>query len=565
MSMTESFPTLDTVELGLLEPKGTRRQVEAGQYLYRSGDTGYDFYVVLSGQIEILLDADGDDRLITTHGPGKFLGELNLLTGLRVFLSARVTEDGEVLAIPVESFRAIIATQPQLSDKILTAFMARRADLITDAATATRVIGSRHSTETLQIREFLARTSLPHQWLDPDADPQVESLLEEFQIDLTDLPVVISSGAVLRRTTPGAVSEYLGLTLANVPERCVDLVIVGGGPAGLAAAVYGASEGLRTICLDRVAAGGQAGTSSRIENYFGFPTGISGSDLTKRGLVQAKKFGARLTAPCSVVALRGQAGSLILKLSDGTELVAGAVIAASGVHYRRIEVDRLFEFESSGVYYAATDLEARQCSGGPVIVVGGGNSAGQAAVFLAEQGSQVTVAIRGQDLNAGMSRYLVDRLDDHPHIEVLTQTQVVGLEGELSLRAVRLAGPGWERSLPVAGLFSFIGAEPTSGWLSGCAALDDRGFVLTDRSLVKSQLGRRWSSLGRRPLAFETSHPGLFAVGDLRSGSTKRVAAAVGEGSAAVRSVHDCLEFVSPKDSRTRKPHSRFVGESHAW
>jgi thioredoxin reductase (NADPH) len=548
MSMSDadsSIPTLDAADLALLEPLGTRREVDAGDYLYRAGDTGYDFYVVLSGRVEILLDADGEGRVIATHVPGRFLGELNLLTGLRVFVSARMAEPGEVLAVPVETLRRIIAAQPRLSDKILATFIARRADLITGAAATTRVIGSRYSPETLQIREFLARTRLPYQWLDPDTDPQVESLLEQFQIEPTDLPVVISSGEVLRRTSPGALSEYLGLTVANVPERCVDLVVVGGGPAGLAAAVYGASEGLRTICVDMVAPGGQAGTSSRIENYFGFPTGISGSDLTQRGLVQAEKFGASLSAPCAVAGLRELAGHLVTELADGTELVARAVIAATGARYRRLEVDRLSEFESSGVYYAATDLEARQCSGEPVIVVGGGNSAGQAAVFLAEQGSQVTVVIRGADLNAGMSRYLVDRLDSHPHIEVLTRTQVVGLEGERSLRAVRLSGAGGERSVPVAGLFSFIGAEPASGWLSGCATLDDRGFVLTDRSLLESQLDGRWNDLGRRPLAFETSHPGLFAVGDLRSGSTKRVAAAVGEGSAAVRSVHDYLRFGS--------------------
>ena len=526
---------------------------------------GYDFYVVLSGQVEIMLEADGEGRLITTHGPGKFLGELNLLTGMRAFLSSRVAESGEVLAVPVKSFRKIIATQPQLSDKILTAFLGRRTGLITDAAATTRVIGSRYSPETLQIRQFLDRTRLPYQWLDPETDPQVESLFAQFQVEVTDLPVVISSGQVLRNTSPGAVSEYLGLTLANVQERCVDLVIVGGGPAGLAAAVYGASEGLRTICLDMVAAGGQAGTSSRIENYFGFPTGISGSELTKRGLVQAEKFGAHLTAPCAVVALREQAGRLVTELSDGTEITARAVIAASGARYRRIEVDRLSEFESRGVYYAATDLEARQCSGGPVIVVGGGNSAGQAAVFLAEQGSQVTVVIRGRDLNAGMSRYLVDRLESHPHIEVLTHTRVVGLEGEQSLRAVRLAGPSRETSVPAAGLFSFIGAEPASAWLSRCAALDGRGFVLTDRALLKRHLDRRWGALGRRPLAFETSQPGLFAVGDLRAGSTERVAAAVGEGSAAVRAVHDHLHFAGWRRARAWKPDARVMEESHAW
>ncbi len=542
--LDSSIPTLDPTEIAFLEPLGQRRRVEAGHFLYRAGERGYDFYVVLSGRVEILLDSDGESLVITTHGPGRFLGELNLLTGLRVFVSARVAESGEVLAVPVKTFRRIIATEPQLSDKILAAFMARRADLITGAAATTRVVGSRYSPETLQIREFLARTRLPYQWLDPDADPQVDSLLEEFQIEPADLPVVVSSGKVFRRTSPGVLSEYLGITVANAPERCVDLVIVGGGPAGLAAAVYGASEGLRTICVDMVAPGGQAGTSSRIENYFGFPTGISGSDLAQRGLVQAEKFGAFLSAPCAVESLRERSGHLVTELADGTELAARAVIAATGARYRRLEVTGLSQFESRGVYYAATDLEVRQCSGEPVIVVGGGNSAGQAAIFLAQQGSHVTVVIRGPELNAGMSRYLVDRLESHPHIEVLTQTQVVGLEGEQYLRAVRLAGTDGERAVQVAGLFSFIGAEPTSGWLSGCAALDDRGFVLTDRALLESQLDGRWNGLGRGPLAFETSHPGLFAVGDLRSGSTKRVAAAVGEGSAAVRAVHDHLRFV---------------------
>ena len=307
-----SIPIFDAAEIALLEPLGARQQVDAGHYLFRAGDAAYDFYIVLSGRVEILLPGDDEDeRVIASHGPGRFLGELSLLTGLRVFLSARMAEPGEVLVVPVESLRRIIATEPQLSDKILATFMARRADLITGAAAATRVIGSRYSPETLQIREFLARTRLPYQWLDPDTDPQVESLLEQFQIEPTDLPVVISSGEVLRRSSPGALSEYLGLTVANLPERCVDLVIVGGGPAGLAAAVYGASEGLRTIGVDMIAPGGQAGTSSRIENYFGFPTGISGSDLTQRGLVQAEKFGAFLTAPCTVVALREQAGHLV--------------------------------------------------------------------------------------------------------------------------------------------------------------------------------------------------------------------------------------------------------------
>jgi thioredoxin reductase (NADPH) len=544
--MTEAgsaVPTLNAGELAFLEPLGTRRSVHAGDYLYRAGDAGYDFYVLLSGQVEIIVTTDGEERVLTTHGPGRFLGELNLLTGLRVFVDARVAEDGEVLAVPVETLRWIVSTQPQLSDKILATFMARRADLLTGAASATRVVGSRFSPQTLQIREYLSRTRLPYQWLDPDADPQVDAVLEQFDIKPDDLPVTIASGVLLRRATPGALAEHLGLTVANLPERAFDLVIVGGGPAGLAAAVYGASEGLRTLGVDMVAPGGQAGTSSRIENYFGFPTGISGGDLTQRGLVQAEKFGASLSAPCAAAALREEAGHLIVELSDGTVVAGRAVIAATGARYRRLEVDRLADFESSSVYYAATDLEARQCDGNPAVVVGGGNSAGQAAVFLADQGSPVTVVIRGKDLGASMSRYLVDRLASHPRIEVRTETRIVGLEGDQSLAAVRLAGPTGDATLPAAALFSFIGADPASGWLCGCAALDNRGFVLTDRALADDQLDDRWTALGRRPLPFETSRPGLFAVGDLRSGSTKRVAAAVGEGSTAVRSVHDYLAF----------------------
>jgi thioredoxin reductase (NADPH) len=545
MSDERVIPTVDEADLAILEPLGTRRGVEAGEYLYREGDTAYDFYVVLSGLVEIVVRADGEDRLINTHGAGRFLGELNLLSGSRVFLSARVAEPGEVLVVPVDAFRRVIATQPQLSDKILATFMARRADLLQGAAVATRVIGSRYSPESLRLRELLARSRLPHEWLDPDGDPQVDELLRQFGVQPSDLPVVISSGTVLRRPSPGVLAEYLGLTLGRLPERRFDLVVVGGGPAGLAAAVYGASEGLRTLGLDMVAPGGQAGTSSRIENYFGFPTGISGADLIGRGLVQAEKFGAQLSAPCAAVSLGDEAGHLVIELSDGTTLAGRAVIAATGARYRRLEVDRLSEFESRGVYYAATDLEARMCAGNPVVVVGGGNSAGQAAVFLADQGSDVTVVIRGAELTANMSRYLVDRLESHPRIAIVTRSRVVGLHGGDRLSGVRVAGPQGDETLFCAALFSFIGADPMSAWLSSRAALDGRGFVLTDRTLMPEHLDGQWNVLGRDPLPFETSCPGLFAVGDVRSGSTKRVAAAVGEGSAAVRSVHDHLAFVA--------------------
>jgi len=539
----DAFPSLDAAEMAALEPLGSRRAVTVGDHLYREGDAAYDFFVVLSGLVEIYVSADGEDRRVATHGPGSFLGELNLITGLRVFLSARVAEDGEVLVVPVTALRRVIATQPRVSDKILAAFMARRAGLLTRAATAIRVVGSRYSPESLRIREFLARTRIPHEWLDADADPHVAQLLDEFQVTPSELPVVIFAGVMLRRASPGVLGDHLGLTVGRLPERLYDLVVVGGGPAGLAAAVYGASEGLRTLGIDMVAPGGQAGTSSRIENYFGFATGIPGADLMQRGLVQAEKFGAHLSTPCAALALREDAGHLVVELSDGTAVAGRAVIVATGARYRRLQAERLADFEDRGVYYAATDLEARQCAGSPVVVVGGGNSAGQAAVFLADRESSVTVVIRGSDLGAGMSRYLVDRLEGHPRIEVLTGTTIVALDGDETLREVRIAGPRGQTALPCAGLFSFIGADPQSAWLSGCAALDARGFVLTDRSLATDQLDERWEVLGRGPLPFETSRPGLFAVGDVRSGSTKRVAAAVGEGSAAVRSVHEHLAF----------------------
>jgi thioredoxin reductase (NADPH) len=514
-----------------------------GEYLYREGDTTYDFYALRSGAVEIVVRTEGEERLIVRHGPGNFLGELNLLTGQRVFVSARVVEAGEVIVVPRAALQQVIATNPGLGDTILAAFLARRAILLNGAAVAIRVVGSRFSPESLQIREFLARNRIPHQWLDPDGDAAVEELLRAFAVTPSELPAVIASGVVLRRPTPGSLAGYLGLTIDSLPERCFDLVMVGAGPAGLAAAVYGASEGLRTLVIEMTGVGGQAGASSRIENYLGFPTGISGGDLTERAVVQAEKFGAHFTSPCTAAALREEAGHLIINLSDGTDVAARAVIVASGASYRRLAADRLADFEGNGVYYAATEMEGRLCAGSPVVVVGGGNSAGQAALFLAATGSPVTVVIRGNDLNASMSRYLVDRIEIDPRIEVRANSTITALEGDQTLTSVRVSTEGVDAVLPCAALFSFIGAEPAATWLSGCAALDELGFVLTDRSLDEGRLDERWAVLDRRPLPFETSYPGLFAVGDVRSGSIKRVAAAVGEGSAAVRSVHEYLAF----------------------
>ena len=539
----DAFRELSDAELAALGPLGVRRAVSAGEYLYREGDPSYDFYVVLSGAVEIVVNTDGKERVIVRHTPGRFLGELNLLTGQRVYVSARVAEAGEVLALSRDAFRRVIATNAGLSDKILAAFLARRAILLSGASSAIRVIGSRFSPESGHVREFLIRNRIPHEWLDPDVDSDVERLLREFQIAPRELPVVIVSGKVLRRLTPGVLADYLGLTVGPLPDGGFDLIVVGAGPAGLAAAVYGASEGLRTLVLEMVAVGGQAGASSRIENYLGFPTGVSGGDLTQRATVQAQKFGASFSSPCTVTSLAEQAGHFVLRLSNGTEVPGRAVIVATGARYRHLDAVGLERFESRGVYYAATELEARACAGSPAVVAGGGNSAGQAALFLADAGSAVTIVIRGPDLAASMSRYLVDRIEADPRITLRRNTRIVALEGGDSLTGVRISSSGGEETLAATALFSFIGADPASQWLSGCAGLDDRGFVLTDRSLGREHLKGPWEALGRAPLPFETSHPGLFAVGDVRSGSTKRVAAAVGEGSAAVRSVHEYLAF----------------------
>jgi thioredoxin reductase (NADPH) len=349
----------------------------------------------------------------------------------------------------------------------------------------------------------------------------------------------------MRRATPGQVAADLGMTIASIPERCFDLVVVGAGPAGLAASVYGASEGLHTLTVESIAPGGQAGTSSRIENYLGFPEGVSGSELTNLAMTQALKFGVRLTTPCEVVGLAEVAGHLVVQLSDGTELAGRAIVVATGAHYRRLRIPRLEDFEGTGVYYAATEVESRLVGDAPVVVVGGGNSAGQAAIFLAGSGSAVTLLIRGTDLGKSMSSYLADRIDAHADITVRTESECVELRGTHTLEAVTVTTVSGHVELPAVALFSFIGADPGSDWLAGHAATDAAGFLRTDRSLTPDDLGQAWEALGREPLPFETSQPGLFAVGDVRSGSVKRVASAVGEGSAAIRSVHEHLSFVT--------------------
>jgi thioredoxin reductase (NADPH) len=540
-------PVLDAAALAELAPFGEERVVELGDVLFRAGDETYSFFVVLEGTVDIIRPDREGETLITTHLPGRFLGELNMLTGQRLYLTARVSQRGRVLAIPADEFRRLMSSKPDLADLIFSAFVARREILRAgEGAGALRIIGSRYSREAMALRAFATRSRLPHMWIDIEDQGDVDVLLADMGFRPRDTPVVITTTGVLRHPSPGEFAEHLGLTFHETPGYLFDLVVVGSGPAGLAAAVYGASEGLRTVSLDAQSTGGQAGASSRIENYVGFPNGISGEELASRAAIQAQRLGAQLNAPCEVAGLRAEEGFQVIVLADNSEIPCRTVIVASGARYQRLAVDDLERFEGAGVYYAATDLEARICGGQPVIVVGGGNSAGQAAIYLSQQGSDVSLVIRRADLTHSMSHYLIERIEADAHVELVTETQVRALAGDSHLEHVTLehTPTGDRRTVPSAGLFCFIGADPATAWLDGAVELDGKGVNLTDRALPSSVTNSpRFAS--RDPLPFETSLPGVFAVGDVRSGSMKRVAAAVGEGSSAVRSVHDHLAAVA--------------------
>jgi thioredoxin reductase (NADPH) len=536
-------PSLDPSSLTELAAFGDEQRVDAGDILYQAGDDSYDFFVVLEGRAEVIRrDLESED-IIASFGPAGFLGELNLLTGQRPYLSARVTEPGRVLRIPVADFRRIMSEKPDIADLIFNAFSARRERLREgDGARAIRIVGSRYSPDAIALRAFATRSHLPHVWIDLEDSLDPDVLLASMGLRPPDAPAVITPTAVLRRTTPGEFAEHLGLTFRPVRGALFDLVVIGSGPAGLASAVYGASEGLNTVTLDAIAVGGQAGASSRIENYVGFPNGVSGEDLVARTAIQAQRLGARLNAPCAAAGLRPEHGIHVVTLADGSEIPCRAVIVASGARYRRLAVDDLQRFEGAGVYYAATDLEARICTGRDVTVVGGGNSAGQAAIYMSQHGCKVWIAIRRDDLSQTMSRYLVERIEANPRIEVLPSTEVSSLAGANHLEHVTLRHnpSGTEKTISCGGLFCFIGAEPATSWLSGTVALDPDGFILTDRDLLDAETTQPLFA-GRDRLPFETSMMGVFAVGDVRHGSLKRVAAAVGEGSSAVRSVHEYL------------------------
>jgi thioredoxin reductase (NADPH) len=536
-----AFPQLSEAQAARVVRLGTAQSVSAGEVLYSAGDREYDFFYLESGDVEIVRAAtpDAAAEVVARHGPGRFLGELNMLTGQSVYLTARVSSPGVVHRVPHDRFRLLMAEDAELSDLILRAFMARRENLRAGAgARSVEIVGSSLSAAAQALRNWAARQQLPHVWFDVD-DPAGAALAAAVNATADELPVVVTPTATLRRATPGEVAENLGLSYRRVAGRMYDVIIVGAGPAGLAAAVYGASEGLDTMLLDAVAVGGQAAASARIENYVGFPSGLAGADLTNRALVQAQKFGAAVSTPCRVTRLHVGEGHLHVSLAGGEDVDTRAIVIASGARYRTLPIPQWERFEGAGIYYAATELEARTCAAEPVTVVGGANSAGQAALFLADRGSPVDLAVRAPDLTRSMSRYLVDRVVAHAGIVVRLGTEITALGGEDALREVTLTerATGVGAAVACHGLFCFIGATPATDWLSD-VALDPDGFVYTDTQLDAVTLPAGWDMLARRPHPFETSVPGVFAVGDVRHGSMKRVAAAVGEGASAIRSVH---------------------------
>ncbi|MFB8003850.1 FAD-dependent oxidoreductase [Nocardia sp. NPDC056000] len=538
-----AFPRLSQAQVATLAAGGTRRAMTAGAILIRAGAPSDEFFVILSGTVSILDDADGaEHRVLRIHGPGRFLGELGLLEGQVAFYTARMAEDGEVLAVPIDRIRALVEHDPMLSDLILRAYLIRRCRLL-DMVSGFRIIGSCYSPDTRRLREFAVRNRLPHNWIDLERDARAERLLRELGVAPDETPVVIWRGErVLRNPTNAELARLLGLPVLRTPREVCDLVVVGAGPAGLAASVYGASDGLDTSVLEAIAAGGQAGTSSCIENYLGFPAGVSGTELAERAIIQAGKFGARLLISAEVAGLEAEDGHHLLRLAGGGAVLGRTVVLATGARYRRLAVPGIERFEGTGVYYAATHQEASMCGVDPVAIVGGGNSAGQATVFLAGRVEHVHLLIRGGDLGKSMSRYLVDRIEQHPRVTVHRDTEVrevIGA-GEVDAIVVENNRTAQRATLAVRALFVFIGATPCTAWLADAVALDSHGFVRTGSDAVYPVADQHDSH--RRPLPLETSRAGIFAVGDVRSGSVKRVASAVGEGAMAVRHIHEYLE-----------------------
>jgi thioredoxin reductase (NADPH) len=521
------------------------RKVAPGEILFQPDDSNVPFFVLLSGRMEIVQPDLWGERPITTHGPGQFTGEITMISGQRCIVRGRVTEAGEFLEVSAEGLRSLVASDAELSEIFMRAFILRRLALISHGYGNVVLMGSRHCANTLRLREFLGRNAHPYTYVDLDSDKTSQELLDRFDVKTSQVPVVICNGqTVLRNPSPQQLADCLGFNVSIDQSQIRDLIIVGAGPSGLAAAVYAASEGLDVLVIETDSPGGQAGSSSKIENYLGFPTGVSGQELASRAITQAQKFGARMMVAHKVVQLNCGRRPYEVVLDNFNTLSARAIVISTGAQYNKPPLDNLSKFEGQGVYYGATYIESQLCEDEEVVVVGGGNSAGQAAVYLSQSARKVHLLVRSGGLSETMSRYLIQRITDNSSIEKHFKTEIVALQGEDRLERVCWTekSSGVTSMHDIRHVFIMAGASPRTDWLQGCVALDDKGFILTGRDLDASTglVPTAWS-LTRPPQMLETSLPGVFAVGDVRSGNVKRVASAVGEGAIAIHLVHRAL------------------------
>jgi len=539
----QMFPILSPAQIARVAAHGKKRFVKSGEILLEQGEQTRRFFLVISGKLEILRPSGGE--IITVHQAGQFAGDVHMLSGRSSVVRARMGEAGEVVEVDRDSLQKLVQTDSELSDIFMRAFIMRRVELIARGLGDVILLGSSHSAGTLRIKEFLMRNGHPYSYIDLERDASAQEFLDRFQVKVEEIPVLICRGkTALRNPSNQQVADCLGFNQAIDKTQVRDVVVLGAGPAGLAAAVYAASEGLDVLVLETNAPGGQAGSSSKIENYLGFPTGISGQELAGRANVQAQKFGAQVLISRAATRLLCDRKPYIVEIEGGSRLAARTVIMAMGAQYRRLPLPNLTRFEGNGVYYGATFIEAQLCEDDEVVVVGGGNSAGQAAVFLAQKAKRVYILVRGDGLAETMSRYLIRRIEENPVIELRTHTEITALDGgdQLERMCWRNNQTGEVEAREIQHLFLMTGATPNTGWLNGCVALDDKGFVKTGLDVQPEDLAAAHWPLTRPPLLFETSLPGVFAVGDVRAGNVKRVASAVGEGSIAVHLVHQVLQ-----------------------
>jgi thioredoxin reductase (NADPH) len=538
------FPKLTPAQIDRIAAHGHIRSVQPGEMLIEQGDTSVPFFVVITGEVEIVRPFDAYETLVTVHGYGEFTGEVNMLSGRRSFFRARATKPGKLIELDHQQMLTLVQTDAELSDILMRAFILRRVELIAAGVGDIILIGSTHSASTLRIKEFLMRNGHPYSYIDLERDPDVQSLLDNFKISASEIPVLICRGQLaLRNPSNQQIADCLGFNESVDQTHVRDLVVIGAGPSGLAAAVYGASEGLDVLVLETSSPGGQAGSSSKIENYLGFPTGITGQELAARAYLQAQKFGAHMLI-AKATRLICDRKPYVIELENGARISARTVVIATGAQYRKLPLENLSRFEGAGVYYGATFVEAQLCGGEEVIVVGGGNSAGQAAVFLTQTAKRVYMLVRSAGLAASMSRYLIRRIENSPTITLRPQTEIVALEGDNHLNSAywRNGKTGQTEKHEISHIFVMTGADPNTRWLNGCMAFDSKGFIKTGPDLLPEDLGAAGWPIPRPPYLLETSLPGVFAVGDVRGGSIKRVASAVGEGSIAISFIHKVLQ-----------------------